>query len=135
WQCMLVCAAMRLLLALTLSLVSAVASAQSAQFSVPDWLFPRNPPAPANPPPPDDVKLIHIPNSDAAFTQAQLGNRFFVPDWHPAAHEPMPDIVAHGHNPDVFACGYCHMPRGQGRPENAPLAGLPAPYIVQQVKD
>ena len=47
----------------------------------------------------------------------------------------MPEIVAKGRRPAVNACGYCHTPGGQGRPENASLAGLPAPYIVQQVAD
>ena len=46
-----------------------------------------------------------------------------------------PTIVAHGRKPEVFACGYCHLPNGQGRPENASLAGQPADYIVQQVED
>jgi cytochrome c553 len=47
----------------------------------------------------------------------------------------MPEVVAHGRAPDLYACGYCHTPGGQGRPENAPLAGLPSEYIVQQVMD
>ena len=47
----------------------------------------------------------------------------------------MPEIVAHGRAPEVFACGYCHLPNGQGRPENASLAGLSAAYIVQQLAD
>ena len=47
----------------------------------------------------------------------------------------MPPAVAHGRAPDVFACGYCHLPNGQGRPENASLAGLPAAYIVAQMAD
>jgi cytochrome c553 len=47
----------------------------------------------------------------------------------------MPEIVAQGRGPDVYACGFCHTPGGQGRPENAALAGLPAPYIAQQVLD
>ena len=33
------------------------------------------------------------------------------------------------------ACGFCHLPNGQGRPENAGLAGLPAAYIEQQMAD
>jgi cytochrome c553 len=57
------------------------------------------------------------------------------PDWHPADHPAMPPIVAHGRPPDVYACGYCHLPNGQGRPENASLAGLPAAYITQQLAD
>jgi cytochrome c553 len=47
----------------------------------------------------------------------------------------MPEAVAHGRRPDVRACGYCHLPNGQGRPENASLAGLPAAYIIQQMAD
>jgi cytochrome c553 len=47
----------------------------------------------------------------------------------------MPEIVSRGRAPDVFACGYCHLPNGQGRPENASLAGLPVAYIVQQLAD
>ena len=47
----------------------------------------------------------------------------------------MPGIVAHGRKPDVYACGYCHLPNGLGRPENASLAGLPAGYIVNQLAD
>jgi len=134
-QCMLLCVFMRLPLALVLCLVSAVGWAQAPRSGVPDWLFPRNPPAPVNLPPADNSKPIHLPNSDAAFTAAQLLNLFSVPDWHPATHSPMPDVVAHGRPPKVYACAYCHMPRGQGRPENAPLAGLPAQYIIQQVED
>lgn len=126
---------MRLPLALVLCLLSAAGWAQAPGSGVPDWLFPRNPPALVSPPPADNTKLIHLPNSDAAFTAAQLLNLFSVPDWHPATHSPMPDVVAHGHPPKVFACGFCHMPQGQGRPENAALAGLPAPYIIQQVEN
>jgi cytochrome c553 len=76
-----------------------------------------------------------LPDSTAEFTRAQLSNRFEAPDWYPNTHGPMPDIVARGRPPDLFACGYCHTPGGQGRPENAPLAGLPSAYIVQQVMD
>ena len=47
----------------------------------------------------------------------------------------MPAIVAQGRNPGVYACAYCHLPNGQGSPENTSLAGLPAEYIVQQMAD
>jgi len=125
---------MRVLPAAILCLAAIAASARSSGFAPPEWLFPLNPPS-ENLSPPDNVRLIHLPHSEAAFSQAQLLNLFAVPDWHPAAHAPMPQIVGHGHPPDVFACGFCHMPGGQGRPENASLAGLPAQYIIQQVHD
>ncbi len=47
----------------------------------------------------------------------------------------MPEIVARGRPPKVQACGFCHLPTGNGRPENVRLAGLPHDYIVAQMKD
>ena len=75
-----------------------------------------------------------MPGSQVEYKLSQI-NFFNVADWHPEAHPPMPRIVAHGRAPDVYACGMCHYPNGQGRPENAPLAGLRADYIVQQVDE
>jgi cytochrome c553 len=79
--------------------------------------------------------LRHVPGSSAAFTLTQLRDLFNVPDWHPDDHPPMPGPVQHGPRPGVFACGFCHLPNGLGRPENSSLAGLPAAYIAQQVAD
>jgi len=76
-----------------------------------------------------------LPNSERAFTFAEVRNLYLPPDWHPDAHPAMPSIVAQGRNPGVFACGYCHLPNGQGRPENASVTGLPYEYIVQQFAD
>jgi cytochrome c553 len=45
----------------------------------------------------------------------------------------MPGIVGRSREPGVYACGYCHLPNGAGRPENANLAGLSASYIKAQV--
>jgi len=47
----------------------------------------------------------------------------------------MPESVAHGRPRELRACGFCHLVNGQGRPENASLAGLPAAYIIQQMAD
>jgi cytochrome c553 len=77
----------------------------------------------------------HVPGSSAAFTLTQIDDYFKAPDWHPAGHPAMPEVVAHGRKPNVIACGYCHLPDGQGRPENSSLAGLPVGYIVQQMAD
>jgi len=46
----------------------------------------------------------------------------------------MPEVVSHGRKPEVRACAYCHLPTGNGRPENARLAGLPVEYFIAQVK-
>jgi cytochrome c553 len=47
----------------------------------------------------------------------------------------MPDVVAHGRKPDVRASSLCHYPNGKGRPENAPVAGYPTAYFIQQMMD
>ena len=115
-----------------------VATATVASDSnVPDWLFPIPPrPAPgAVPTVYDSVMPVRLPRVRVAFKESQLHNLFFAPDWDPSAHPTMPAVVARGRQPVLFACAYCHMPDGAGRPENVPLAGLPAAYIVQQVAD
>ena len=81
------------------------------------------------------TEVEHLPGSKASYTKGEIGDLFVVPDWYPDIHPPMPDIVAHGRKPDVYACGHCHLPNGQGRPENASVTGLPAEYIVQQMAD
>jgi cytochrome c553 len=104
-----------------------------AADSLPVWAYPVNPPGLQ--PAPDDGALKHVPNSAAAYTLTQIRDLFSPPDWHPDSHPSMPDVVARGNKPGQFACGYCHLPNGLGRPENSSLAGLPAAYIVQQVAD
>src|SRR4051812_30906227 len=105
----------------------------SAADVPPPWAFAVNPPGAQ--PAPDDGVARHVPNSSAAFTLTQIRDLFRVPDWHPDNHSPMPEIVEEGRKPGVFACGFCHLPNGLGRPENSSLAGLPADYIMQQVAD
>ena len=108
-----------------------------AQETAPSWAFVVEPRAHQSHPPARhaDHTLRHVPGSHAAFTHRQINDGFNPPDWHPAGHPPLPEVVAHGRPPHVMACGFCHLPNGQGRPENASLAGLPAAYIVQQMAD
>ena len=84
---------------------------------------------------PDDGRKMSLPGSKAAFTLTEMFDVFTAYDWFPDEHPPMPEVVAHGRKPEVRACGMCHMPNGQGRPENAALAGLPADYIVRQTEE
>jgi cytochrome c553 len=79
--------------------------------------------------------LKHLPGSASEFTQAQINNRFGPADWYPGDHPEMPDIVAHGRKPDIWACSLCHYPNGKGRPENAGVAGLPTSYFIHQMHD
>jgi cytochrome c553 len=92
---------------------------------------PPTPPDPSAPPP----VLLQAAGSTRQFTQQQVSNSYGPADWFPEDHPPMPDVVAKG-KPDVArACGLCHLPDGRGRPENAPVQGLPHDYIVQQLRD
>lgn len=120
-----------LILALAFALAAGTA-AQSAE-GPPAWAYPVNPPDLKLPP--DDGIPRRVPGSSVTFTLTQLRDRFIAPAWHPGDHPPMPEVVARGRKPDVFACGFCHRADGPGGPENANLAGLPAAYIVQQMAD
>jgi cytochrome c553 len=122
--------------------LSTLTLAQSASPDSPAWAYgvPNSPPA--TPPPgtsgtarQPDTSVKHIPDSTQAFTLAQIRDFFNVADWFPGDHPPMPDVFVRGRAPDVRGCGMCHMPNGKGRPENAPIAGLPYVYVVQQLAD
>jgi cytochrome c553 len=121
------------LLYVTCLMFLAAGTSVSGEEGPPAWAYPVNPPGFA--PSPDNGEFKHVPDSVAAFTVGQTRDRFFAPDWHPADHPPLPEIVAQGRKPDVFACGFCHRADGPGGPENANLAGLPVAYIVQQMAD
>ena len=99
----------------------------------PAWAYTPN--NPDYKPPVDDGKPVRVPDSTAGYTWSQLRDRFIAPVWHPSDHGALPDIVANGRKPGVFACGFCHRATGPGGPENADLAGLPKSYIIQQMAD
>lgn len=114
------------------SLAAAGTPAQG-QDGPPAWAYPVNPPNFQRSP--DDGTIRRVPDSTAGFTLTQVRDLFAAPDWHPDDHPPMPEIVATGRKPDVFACGVCHRADGPGGPENASLFGLSAEYIMQQAAE
>lgn len=116
-----------------LALIAATTLAQTNQDTLPLWAYPAH--FGQGPSATDRTQVEHLPGSRATYTRAEIGNIFVVPDWYPDIHPPMPDVVAHGRKPDVYACGHCHLPNGEGRPENESVAGLPAAYIMQQMAD
>lgn len=130
-----------LLAALTVITAAAQSPAPTAPkpaADVPAWLFPIDPGSihpPPTPPKLDDKEPISIPDSTEKFTAARIGDTFNAPDWFPAEHGPMPDVVAKGRSPKVIACAFCHTPTGQGRPENAALAGQSENYLRAQLED
>jgi cytochrome c553 len=86
----------------------------------------------------EQTRPRHVPGSRAAFSLLDIRDAQNVPDWFPEDHPPMPPVVAHGPaslGPLARGCASCHLPNGQGRPENAPPAGLPVAYFVRQIHD
>ena len=105
----------------------------TAADAPPAWAYTPN--NPDYKPPIDDGKPVRVPDSTAGYTWSQLRDRFIAPVWHPSDHGALPEVVANGRKPGVFACGFCHRATGTGGPENADLAGLPKSYIIQQMAD
>jgi cytochrome c553 len=118
--------------------VAVLAPLATAADGPPIWAYGTDPQTAAPPPPQNktpDPTLRHLPGTDLTFTLAQIQDRFGPADWRPNEHPKMPEVVAHGRKPEVWACGLCHYPNGKGRPENAGVAGLPVEYFIGQMKD
>ena len=124
-------AASVLITALWLGPGIAASAEPSTRTEYPLWAFPTPLPRPATP---SSEKNLSVPGSAIRFSEAQLGDRSTAMDWFPSSHAPMPAVVA-GNRTGADACGYCHLPTGEGRPENAPIAGLPYSYLVDQLHE
>lgn len=99
------------------------------------WAYVLNDPVPEDAETPDPNEVVTVPGSSLSMPRSEINIDNGPPDWHPDAHPPMPEVVASGGGEGVVACGYCHLPNGQGKPENAGVAGQPYEYIVQQMTD
>src|SRR5437667_12122853 len=97
----------------------------------PPWAYPAGPPAPQ----PDASKIITVPGSDKKYNEVEVNNPYGPPDWFPGDHPAMPKVVAQGARPEPRACSLCHLSTGDGHPESAGIAGLPASYIIRQLKE
>jgi cytochrome c553 len=88
--------------------------------------------------PAEQTKPRHVEGSTATYTQVDVRDGSNVIDWFPGDHPPMPDLIRHGPARMGAArrgCGSCHLPNGRGRPENAPVGGLPVIYFMRQIND
>lgn len=108
------------------------AFAQAEGF--PQWAFPpANTPRAGSPAAAEVSRRVELPGAGRSFSEDALHDRYAAPDWFPDRHPPAPAVVLNGRRGVVAACGFCHLPDGSGRPENATLSGLPADYIRRQV--
>ena len=135
----------------TIGLLAAADGTQPA----PDWAYgylkslgPKDSVAPPCPPsakpfpdcaypaalPSEDGVKWELPGAASKFTRTEVYFDFGPADWYPGDHPSMPAIVANGRREaGIRACALCHFPNGQGKMENGGVAGLPAPYILQQL--
>ena len=82
-------------------------------------------------PPKDPKALLHVPGSTQTYRREQVEG--LAADWWPQDHPPMPTIVAAGRDKGI-PCAICHGPAGAGVSHTATLTGLPAAYIIEQLK-
>jgi cytochrome c553 len=112
---------------------AAAAALAGAAWAAPgyDWAFPGKGATGA-----DASKVdpwVRLPGSSVRYRASVIRDGAVAIDWRPREHAPLPAALARAQPPSRYACGYCHLPGGEGRPENASLAGLPADYIQRQV--
>jgi cytochrome c553 len=93
-------------------------------------------PAAAAPAAAPDTTPHSLPGASRTFTRAEANNPYGPADWFPSEHPAAPPIVTIGRQEaNINACGLCHYIGGQGRQENAGLAGLSYEYFVQTMMD
>ena len=97
---------------------------------LPDWTF--NIPDKVQPTAVRPQGIVRAPGSAREYEWAKVSGNTNPPDWFPDEHPPAPPSVAGGPG-RRFACGACHLMSGQGHPEAADLAGLPAEYLIRQM--
>jgi cytochrome c553 len=119
--------------ALSLCLAGAGLAATPAD-PPPDWAFPVNPPSRTSSAPALN-RIEHVAGSKLTFTDRQVNDEFFVADWFPGEHGPMPAAVNIGRKPAVMPCAVCHLPTGNGGPAEAALPGLSARYMLEQIDE
>lgn len=107
-----------------------------ASSSIPLWAYGTDPASarPSDNPKPNN-SFRQLPASDRTFTEAQIQDPFSPADWFPTDHPAMPNIVAYGRKPTIWACGLCHYPNGKGKPENASISGFPVSYFIEQMHE
>src|SRR5579864_325911 len=119
-------------LASLFALVSPAQTPLTIPNGLPSWAF--NIPDKVQPPGPEPTGAVRVPGSTKEYDASKIGGNANPPDWFPDEHPPAPRIVKGEPGVKMMACGTCHLMSGQGHPESADIAGLPAEYIVRQMR-
>jgi hypothetical protein len=86
----------------------------------------------------EQTRKRRLAGSAGEYSLLEIRNGHEVVDWFPDEHPPLTPIMRHGParlGDKGYGCAFCHMPNGKGRPENAPVAGLPVEYFIRQMHD
>jgi cytochrome c553 len=101
---------------------------QTIPNGLPQWAY--NIPDAVQPPSQPLTGKVRAPGSSKEYDAATVTANNNPPDWYPDEHPAAPRSVK-GEAPN--ACGSCHLMSGQGHPESADIAAMPAEYIVRQM--
>ena len=116
-----------------LSLIVRELNAQAAltlPAGLPDWAF--NIPDKIQPSAVRPEGIVKAPGSAKEYHAATITGNATPPDWFPDEHPAAPRSVR-GDTGIAMACGSCHLMSGQGHPESADIAGMPAEYLIRQM--
>jgi len=97
---------------------------------LPDWAF--NVPDKIQPAAVRPDGIVKAPGSAKEYDAAAIAGNANPPDWFPDEHPAAPRSVKGGTG-ITMACGSCHLMSGQGHPESADIAGMPAEYLIRQM--
>ncbi len=121
------------LLLIPLFAVAAIAQTPtSIPNGLPSWAF--NIPDAVQHPAESPSGRVRVPGSSHEYDWALVAGNANPPDWFPEEHGPAPRSVKGEAGATLQACGSCPLMSGQGHPESADIAGLPAEYIIRQMK-
>ena len=105
-------------------------AALTVPAGLPDWAF--NIPDKVQPTAVRAEGIVRVPGSSKEYEAAKIAGNANPPDWFPDEHPAAPRVVTGGQGVR-FACGSCHLMSGQGHPEAADIAGMPANYLIRQM--
>ena len=105
-------------------------TALTVPAGLPDWAF--NIPDKIQPTAVRLEGIVRAPGSAKEYDATTIAGNANPPDWFPDEHPAAPRSVRGGTG-IAMACGSCHLMSGQGHPESADLAGMPAEYLIRQM--